>query len=120
MSAYTRKYTPKACEGEDALFSGHVVLNCPAYEDRIEILSQHPEFFDKNDKKDKTAQTKKEMENLLSVMKWSYKFYQEVKITRISDKQKFNSLDDLRYSTDCQAILIDVSTQLAKGFVLGK
>lgn len=121
MGDVSRIYTPKLCQGEGALFDGHVLLKVPSYEDRLEMLAEYPDLInEENEAESDKKISKAGMKTMLTMIRWSYQFYLEVKITRLSDKQKFKSLDDLRYSSDCQGIIQDVATNLSKGFVLGK
>lgn len=116
----TRVYTPKPCQGEKALFEGHVVLKVPSYEQRLEMLAAHPEIIDESQNDDNGKLTAAGMTTMLSMIKWSYQFYSDVKISRLDDKQKFKSLSDLKHSADCQGIIQDIATNLSKGFSLGK
>lgn len=122
MSDMFHVYTPAPCMGDDAKFKGEIVLKLPAYEERLEMLADHPELLEDSQQsgsKKKQNMSALQMKTVLAMVKWSYNYYNKVDLVRLADKKKFTSLDDLRYSNDTQAIIQDVAVKLAQGFELG-
>ena len=116
-------YTPAPCKVEDSKFKGEVVLKVPAYEERLEMLADHPEILESAEESSSKKNKKvsgKDLKVMLAMIKWSYKFYHKVDITRKRDGARIESLDGLRYDKDCQDIIQDIATRLSQGFDLGE
>jgi len=110
-------YTPGPCTGENAAYEGQVVLKMPAYEERLEMLADHPQILEQAENGENSAS---KMKTVLAMVKWSYKYYEKVEIKRLSDGHKFDSLDSLRFDTGCQHIIQDIAIKLSQGFELGE
>ena len=110
------EYVPKQCEGKDAKFKGSVVLRVPTVDERLEYMaeSEIPDVKD-NESLDQKAAVRSQ----LKLMKYSYEHYVKVDITRIIDKKKYSSVEDLRYDSECQSILQDIANKVVAGFSLG-
>lgn len=117
-----KTYTPQPCKAKNAKFKGEVVLKIPSYEDRLEMIAENPEILEAagQDQENKSGISTKNLKIMLAMIKWSYKFYEKVDITRSKDGKRFDSLDCLRYDKECQDIIQDVATQLSQGFELGE
>lgn len=128
MSDMYQTYVPSPCKGDGAKFSGDVSLIMPSYEDRLDMVIEHPDLMNVEDKKKKKSKGDKdddkvspeELKTVRAMVKWSYKFYHKVSIKRLSDGFVFESLDQIRRSNDTQPIIQDIATKLCQGFELGK
>lgn len=139
-------YTPKSClptvdkKGEEIapLFSGHVVLRPPGYEERLELLASNPDlvnFINEDNKekhrKEKDKKKEKEKEDEIETLtieqvrviaaqvKWSYGYYEKVDLVRTKDKKHFKDLESLRTDRSCNSILQEIAILLSGGLELG-
>lgn len=141
-------YTPKAClpsvdkKGEEipALFSGHIVLRPPGYEERLELLASNPDLINfinddnkEKAKKEKEKHGKKEKEKeeefdelsieqvrvIAAQVKWSYGYYEKVDLVRAKDGKHFKDLQSLRSDRTCNSILQEIAVLLSGGLELG-
>lgn len=124
MSEQLKAYEPGPCSGDDALFSGEVVLRLPNYDERMDLLIDNPDFFDeveepKKNRSESKMQKHSNLKKARALSQWSYQFYKKVDIKRKSDGYHFKSLEDLKTSNDCAGIIADVANRLSMGFNLG-
>lgn len=112
-----KTYTPGPCKGDDAQYEGQVVLKVPAYEERLEMIADHPEILEQGKGGEDPISR---MRTVLAMVKWSYNFYEKVDLKRRSDGHSYKCLDDLRFDMGCQGIIQDVAVKLAQGFELGE
>lgn len=129
-------YTPKACtdyvetveiDGKEierevkATFSGSVVLRKPSFEERLE-LSANPDVVDMINNSDNQKEKKitpQQMKTIISMVKWSYKFFEKVDLKRLKDGVHFQNLDELRLDPTGGPILQDIAMKLSYGFEMG-
>lgn len=110
------KYVPKPCQ-EGGEFEGHVMVRVPLFDERYEMLDQmglKVEASGEVNAKDISA-----FASLRKMVAASLKFYQSVDIKH-KDGREFKSVEDLQSDPDCDAILMDVSSAVTRGFKPGK
>lgn len=111
------KFTPEACKGENAVFSGDIILTAPTFDDRYDYIEKA------NFEMDENGQIKaglSQMPALRKMVKFSQKHYKEVSLINNKTAETYGSFDDLTYDPACDGILIEVAMALMNGFKLGK
>lgn len=112
----TQTYTPKACIGKEAQFSGQVVMRVPSYEERIDLMTETGSIELENQEMPKSQMLKMTK----ALVEASYPFYVKVDLTYKPTKKVFTSADELRYSAKTAGILTDVATWLLNADILGE
>jgi hypothetical protein len=112
-------YVPSACKGKDAKFKGSVVLRVPTIDERMQYLVDADMNVDTDEEGKPGGSMLDKAKTQLALLKLSYGHYEKVDIERVRDKKKYKSLDDLRYDSECQGLLVDVANKIAAGFSLG-
>lgn len=116
MSEMNQIYTPKACQGKDAAFSGQVIMRIPTYEERIDLMCESGSV----DASEGEMSKKQMLQMTKSLVSASYKFYVKVDITHKASKKHFTTSESLRYSAKTAEILSDVATWLLNADSLGE
>lgn len=116
MADLNKRYVPKACQGEDAAFTGEVILKMPSFEDRIDLMSAS----DLGGKPQEEMTQIELLQQTKALVQASYPFYVKVDITHKETKKHFASADDLRYSAKTAEILSDVAAHLLNADSLGE
>lgn len=112
------KFIPEACTGETALFEGFIEVKAPNFEERYQYIDDSE--LDVNQvSEEENTQVRGQLRAVRKLVGYSKKHVKKVSIKRKSDSQEFKSFDELSNDPSCDALLIELGTKMATGFVLG-
>lgn len=107
------KYVPQACKGDEAKYSGHVMVRMPTLDERYEFF-ETVEF-----KKGQQGEVIQGIENVPAMRKMcklAEPFFKEVAVKRVSDGFEFKSYEDLSYDKDASLMIQEIAGQIMNGF----
>jgi hypothetical protein len=111
------EFVPSVCKGEDAKFSGSVVLRSPTFDERYEYMEKAG--FKVGEGGEVEASTE-QLGAVRRMVGFSKAHYAKVDITRKSDGEHFDNLDALMLDPSCDPILIEVAMACMTGIRPGK
>lgn len=116
-------YTPQVCRNQSAdgkkkkpTFKGVVILKQPTFDEKYSYMEECG--FDLDESGSVGAAVGK-LKSIRKMVGLSKKHYVKVELERLSDSKAFKSFDDLQYEAECDAILIEIASQVVSGFRVG-
>jgi hypothetical protein len=118
---HTIDFIPEACKGDSAKFEGSVVLRAPTMAERAKYrfmafskLKGDP-FGEQT-----TADKLEQVVAMAEVCEVTKDHIKEIHIRRKSDGYEFKNYEELSCDYECEAILIEIATQMVKGVLVSK
>lgn len=107
------KYVPDMCTGDDARFSGHVVLVRTKLQERYEFRNLMQ--FQTNEDGTSTIAKESYGEVFSKGIEWAMKFIKEVHIEN-KEGHKYKDMEDLCLDPDAEAMVLNIVLSLGRGF----
>jgi len=96
-----------------ATFSGKIRLRAPTFDEKYQYIEESGLDLDEEGNMESKGGQLKTIRRLVG---FSKKHYEEITLKRISDGVEFKSFEQMEVDSSCDAILIDVGSQLINGF----
>lgn len=110
----TIKYVPKEARGEDAKFAGHVELRLCTFEEKLEYGDRIEVYL-----QDATTEQRKNILRLRILLEIAQEHYVDIQLTNVATGEVYATYEDLTTDSDCQAVLIEISTAVISGAKMG-
>jgi hypothetical protein len=113
----SQKYIPRCCKGENAEYEGHVMINMPDYNERMDLIDEcsvEDELSaDMTDEQKKKFAKKNGTRLLRNIVARLSDFVTEVHIVRKEDEKLFDDLKgDMQYDSEMNNVMTELGTLL--------
>jgi hypothetical protein len=114
----TIQFVPEVCKSEGdkaASFEGHVVIQCPDFDQRYGLIEKAGFEMDADGKMLSGAKQLPAIRKAVKIVK-EMDLIKEVALKKLADASEFKSFEDLTFDPDCDPILIELAMQVMNGF----
>lgn len=110
-------YTPKLCQGDDALFEGTIKMRVPTFSERYEYMEKAGFKIGEDGGIEANME---QMGAIRRMVDFSQAHYVAVDLKRKEDGAAFKSFDEMQSDPSCDAILIEFAMACMTGVRPGK
>ncbi len=114
----TINFVPACCKGEGATHEGSVTLRLPTFDEKFDYIEQMSVMANDAGEIEKDV-TMSKLRTIRALVKLSQPHYVEVSLKNKATGDEMKSFDDLQYSDEGHAVLMEVAGQLVHGFKVG-
>lgn len=110
------KFIPSPKEGQEAVWSGHIMLDVPAYKARLEML-RGVQFTQAGQGE---SESSKNVDTAIKLAEIAEKQVKAVELVHVPSGAKFSSLDELGAYEEGMELIAEVGSIVVRGIKLGK
>jgi|688.fasta_scaffold651794_2 hypothetical protein len=108
---------PTVCKGKAAKWEGSVMLRLPTFDEKYEYIERIS--IDVDDDGSVQASKAKQIAGVREMVKISQKHYEKVDLKHKETGEVISSFEEMQYSEEMHAVLIEVAGMLLNGFKVG-
>ena len=108
---------PTICKGKAAKWEGSVTLRLPTFDEKYEYIERIS--IDVDDEGNVQASKAKQISGIREMVKISQKHYEKVELKHKESGELISSFEEMQYSDDMHAVLIEIAGMLLNGFKVG-
>lgn len=102
----TFSFVPAVCSGDDAKFSGRIVLRVPSVFEKLELSDRYEQL--KESKASSSRQT-------IEMLKSTQEYYKQVELKNLATGEDYKSFEDMITEPLLEMTLVEVATCIFRG-----